>query len=368
MTEPTPYWMKEPGLRHIGEGVRDTMARLVGNADKPDNSDSTRQDRTQPDTTGRGQTGRFPGSLTAAIDEYIANSTGWFTNADIDRELCLTDRRDKKRRSEILIYRTRSNKLRRDPRRADRWQVVQVELDFVDLDAADEKPFGLRLPLDLDTMVSIPPQSIIVLAGSTNSGKTALALNTILANLGGPHQLLYLMSEMGNTEYKQRVTAFGNDLSRWKSVKAAPLSSGFNAAISTYNPDGLTVVDFLEEVEGEYYKIASDIRGIYDALGNGVALVVLQKATTAAWGRGGQATAEKARLYLSLDVLTHRPRSTCCALKIIKAKSYTGENPNGKERHFRIERGHKITPLSDWMWCNEHQRAAYVCQYEEYER
>jgi hypothetical protein len=239
-----------------------------------------------------------------------------------------------------------------------------VTLDFVDLEAEEEEPLGLSLPLGLDQIVSIPPKAIIVLAGASNAGKTTFALNTLRANMGSLPQL-YLMSEMGPTEYRQRVSLFGDDLGQWKEyVNAAPLSAGFHAAIQQYNPDGLSVVDYLEEIEGEYFKIASDIRSIYDSLGSGVALVCLQKKKGALYGRGGEATQEKARLYLSLDGLLHRPGHTICALRIGKAKSYPGDNPNGKERHFKIIRGHQIEPVSDWMYCNEKQRAAWITKYQ----
>lgn len=73
---------------------------------------------------------------------------------------------------------------------------------------------------------------------------------------------------------------------------------------------------------------------------------------------------EKARLYCTLDTLLHRPRCTIASLRITKAKLYSGRNPNGLERHFSIERGHKITPLTDWQYMNSRQRAAWVTKHE----
>ena len=328
----------------------------------------SQQSSTSSQRNQQGNGSRFEGNLTAEIREWLKDSTGSFTVADIDREFGLTTRQDKQRRSTALKEIKNKNYIIRDRRVAGRWHIVNTELNFIDLEAEDESPFKLSLPLDLSQIVTIPPKSIIVLAGSPNSGKTCLALNTLRANMG-EHRLLYLMSEMGGSEYKQRVLAFGDDLGLWKEyVKAAPLSSGFDGAIKHHNPNGITIIDFLEEIEGEYYRISSDIRAIYDSLGDGVAIICLQKKSNALFGRGGEATTEKARLYVTLDTLSHQPGSTIASLRIGKAKSYPGSNPNNKERHFRIIRGHQIKPLSSWMYCHEQDRAAWVTKYQHDEQ
>jgi hypothetical protein len=310
----------------------------------------------------------FQGNLAVEIQEWVEESRGSFTVAEIDREFGLTSRKDKQRRSTILRRLKDKDIIIKDRRRAGVWHIVNAQIDFIDLEAVDEAPFKLSLPLGLSQIVTIPPKGIVCLAGSPNSGKTCLALNILRANMG-EHSLLYLMSEMGSSEYKQRIQAFGDELTVWnRDIKAASLSSGFDGAIKHHNPHGITVVDFLEEIDGEYYRIASDIRAIYDALGDGVAVVMLQKNTNALYGRGGQATSEKARLYLTLDTLLHRPGFTISSLRIGKAKAYPGANPNGRERHFKIIRGHRIEPVSDWMYCNEKQRAAWITAYQNDER
>ena len=108
-------------------------------------------------------------------------------------------------------------------------------------------------------------------------------------------------------------------------------------------------MDYLEDVNGEYYKIASGIREIYDALEGGIAVVALQKAGNQTFGRGGEATSEKARLYLTLDKMAESERGVICALKIVKAKDYPGPNPNGKEVHVKITR-QGIVLLNKWQW------------------
>jgi hypothetical protein len=66
-------------------------------------------------------------------------------------------------------------------------------------------------------------------------------------------------------------------------------------------------------------------------------------------------------------MLCHQPNCTISAVKIIKAKDYPGENPNGKEIHIRILGGHKIEVVEQfggWRYVNAEQRKKWITQYE----
>lgn len=315
-------------------------------------------------TTQQNEQG-FPGNLTAEIREFIKANQGSFSTGDIDREFGLVTRKDKNRRARALSQMVQENYIKRDRRVAGKYQIVQVELGFIDLEDTDESPFPIDLPFGLPEMVNLPTKCVVVLAGAPNAGKTAMLLDIIKRNLNQPYPLLYLMSEMGPSEYKQRVKKVTDDPQEWnKQVKAASLSTGFDGAILQHNPDGLTLIDYLEEVDGEYYKLASDIRAIYDSLNEGIAVIALQKRSQNEVGVGGEGTTEKARLYMTLDRLAHQPRSTISALKIIKAKDYPDINPNGQERHIEIRAGQDIVPVSDWMYCNAKQREQWINRYQ----
>jgi hypothetical protein len=174
------------------------------------------------------------------------------------------------------------------------------------------------------------------------------------------------MSEMGPTEYCQRVCKITpHNTALWeKNIMAAALTSGFYNPIITHNPDGLTVIDYLEEIDGEYYKITSSIRQVYDAINNGLAVINIQIHSKSAVGRGGEGTTEKARLYLTIDTLAHQPKCTISAIKIKKAKDYPDTNPNGKEIHVKISADSQMEPISEWMYCNQSQREQYAKKYQ----
>jgi hypothetical protein len=80
-----------------------------------------------------------------------------------------------------------------------------------------------------------------------------------------------------------------------------------------------------------------------------VACIAIQKRTDQEYARGGQATTEKARLYVTVDHITTLDHSIVCALKILKLKRPMQKNLQGHEIHFKIHSGAKIEPLGDWM-------------------
>jgi hypothetical protein len=291
-----------------------------------------------------------PYNLAALIVEFITNSSGSFTADQIDRELCLTTRNEKVNRAMCLNRCIKNYLIEADRRVKGKYHILNRNLDIINIDSVDESPFDVIMPFDLHKYVSIPKKSIIVIAGSSNAGKTSIALNILKLNLRQQFNKLYLMSEMGAGEYVERLKRFDDvKFSDWKKVTAAERSHDFNGAIKHHNPDGLTCIDFLEEVDGEYFKIPTDIRAIYESLNEGIAVIAIQKRTDQEYARGGQATTEKARLYVTVDHITTLDHSIVCALKILKLKRPMQKNLQGHEIHFKIHSGAKIEPLGEWM-------------------
>jgi len=306
-----------------------------------------------------------PYNLAAHIVEWITNSTGSFTTEQIDREFCLITRDDKNNRAKCLSRCVEKKLVNKDKRIKGKYNVIDASLSLINILDVKEEQFALNLPFDLHRFCTIPKKAVIIMAGSSNAGKTALILNTLNANLTQNYEKYYLMSEMGSGEYVDRLRQFkSTPLSDWQSVKAAERSYDFNGVVEHHNKNGLTCIDFLEEVDGEYFKIATNIREIYDALGDGVALIAIQKKTDSDYARGGQATAEKARLYMAVDYITTLDHSVICALKIIKVKRYVQRNLQGYELHFKIHNGSQLEPISDWMRSSDVDRQRCKVQYE----
>lgn len=328
--------------------------------------DGMRQNTTEYDSRTT-EYDKFSGNLRDALLEFVQENQGSFTNQDIDREFGIVTRSAKQNRSAALLWLYKKNYIIKDRRIAGKWNIVTSNAEWIDLEETTENYFDIDLPLGLSDMVNIPPKSLLVIAGTSNAGKTALILQILKANIRKDYKKLYMMSEMGPSEYKQRVRNIADDIVEWGgNIKAASQSAGFAGTITQNNRDGLSVVDYLEEVDGEYFRITSDIRGIYDSLNSGVGVIAIQKHSQARVGRGGEGTTEKARLYITVDTLVNQPDSVISAVKVIKAKDYPGENPNGKEIHIEISRrGSEIRTVSGWQYCNIKQREGWIKRYEE---
>jgi hypothetical protein len=310
-------------------------------------------------------THRKPENLASYIKEWITNSDGSFTVDQIDREFCLTTRADKNNRAKCLSRYIEKKLIKKDKRIKGKYHTVNTNVEWIDLEQTTEESFNIRLPFDLHKNISVPQRGIIIITGSSNAGKTSLILNLMRLNLSQPYEKIYLMSEMIGPEYLGRIKAFGDSIDDWKCVKSASKSYDFGSIVSQHNPDGLTCIDFLEEIDGEYYRIASNIRDIYDSLGTGCAVIGIQKKKAGDYARGGEATSEKARLYMSIDNLVNFKNVTICALKIVKAKYYKTQNINNHEIHFKLVNGSHIEPITDWMPCQNLNREYYINQYSQ---
>jgi hypothetical protein len=303
-------------------------------------------------------------SLAYLIKEWIINSSGSFTVDQIDREFCLKTRTEKTNRAKCLSIYKDQNLIKKDKTLKGKWHVIDQKIEWLDLAQVEEESFPIELPFGLSSKVLIPPKAIIIIAGSSNAGKTAIMLNILHMNMNQKYEKVYLMSEMGGAEYKERIKRFEDPLVWQKNIRSASKSYDFDAVVKHHNPNGLTCIDFLEEIEGEYFKIPSSIRDIYDALGEGVAVIAIQKKSDSEYARGGEATSEKSRLYMTVDFLCALEHSIVCALKLKKVKRSINENMIMKEIHFKIERGSKLTALTDWMPCGEVKRDSAIREYQ----
>ena len=316
------------------------------------------------------QGGVTPGVTSESLDsgcsaqdvrEWVSNIQGSFNLSDMDRELLprAPTRQEKKNTRKALNALVKEGILRKDSNRANVYHKVNTEIEWVDRSRSKGEEFILTLPLGLSDLVALHPKSLAIFAGAFNAGKTALLLNVALDNCQ-QHPTVYLMSEMGNDEFVARTNLFVGRDEDWECVRAAHRPYDQGTVIQRENPDGLTIVDFIEERDGEYFNMGTHIREIYNSIGQGCVIAAIQKQRGAEMGRGGDATAEKARLYCTVDCVLECPDRTVCAMKIIKAKSYKGDNPNGKTCLFTVIGGWKIVQETPWQYINAAQMKSFV--------
>jgi len=218
---------------------------------------------------------------------------------------------------------------------------IETEIEEVNFLNAPTDDFPLALPLGIDTYCKLYPGNIVIVAGSKSAGKTAFLLNIVKENMS-KNEIIYLNSEMGDTEFRKRLELFEMPLSSWN-FRAYHRAVNFADLITAEKK--IFIVDFLE-VTTDFWKVAQYIQEIHNKLKEGICIIALQKSEGRDNGRGGDFSKEKARLYISLDYI---PNQKINQVKIVDAKAWRTEtNPRGLYRNYKLVKGAKFIADSHW--------------------
>ena len=276
--------------------------------------------------------------LSEEVREWVLSTTGHFLSTDTDRELNLMTRVDKNNRSKIMERLLQEGIIEKYGEKRGSFRVVDKKVEYMDYVNAIPESVDLLMPFHLHDVAEITPKAIIVIAGATNSGKTAFFLNLIKMNMEKFNSFLYLNSETSASTFRKRLDKFGEPISFWQDkLKVIDRCSNFADVV---DPDGFNVIDYLELDPEKTFKVSEYIRNIFNKLNRGIAFIGLQKASKASFGRGGEFTLEKAQLAISMDY---------DKAKIVKCKS----PKNGFAYHnstidFNITYGCNILEKSGW--------------------
>lgn len=273
----------------------------------------------------------------ATVEEWVRDSSGWFSYEELDRELNIKAPDDKTRRRVIIKRLRDEGMLEGHPRDNKLLRHKNIETRVIDFKAAGKRtPLAVRYPFGIERYFKTYPGNIIALAGAADAGKTAFLLNFIRLNMYD-FSIYYQSSEMGPEELASRLENFeGINLEDWN-FEAEQRSRDFADVV---RPDCVNIIDYLE-LAGDFYAVADYMRQIHDRLAGGIALVALQKKRDAELGRGGDFGLEKPRLYLSMDA---------GKLTIQKCKNWAShdENPNGLKLEFKTVAGCRFTTTRSW--------------------
>ena len=276
------------------------------------------------------------------VEEWVKESSGWFSYEDIDREFNIKSEAEKHNRRMIIKRLKDDGTIEAHPKNNKLLRHVNVAVRLVDFKAAGQRiPLAIKYPFGIEQYFNTYPGNLIALAGAADAGKTGFLLNLIQLNQFD-FSIFYQTSEMGKEELASRLQKFeGIGLDEWN-FTAEERSRDFADVI---RPDCINIIDYME-LAGDFYNIADYMRQIHDKLAGGIAIIALQKKRGAELGRGGDFGLEKPRLYLTMDK---------GKLTIQKAKNWAHpeENPNGLILNFKIVAGCKFIVTEDWHKSND---------------
>lgn len=282
-------------------------------------------------------------NLAQEVREWVMTTNDHFMTTDVHKELQMTTRREMKTCSMALLRLCEEGIIEKFGNRHGSFRRIESQAEEVNFLTAPTQDFPITWPLGVHSLCMIYPGNIIVVAGSKGAGKTAFLLNTVKLNQG-QHEIVYLNSEMGDTEFRNRLELFEDmKLTEWK-FKPYHRMGNFEDLITRDRK--IFIIDFLE-ITTDFWKVAQYIKGIHKKLKEGVAIIALQKSEAKEAGRGGDFSKEKARLYLALDYLPEMKKNR---VKIIDAKAWRGnQNPRGMYRLYKLVKGSKFLPDPSWL-------------------
>jgi hypothetical protein len=275
------------------------------------------------------------------VRAWALTTKGHWLTTECHKELDLTTSNHKRAAMMEILRMVERGELVKHGSRRGCYRRVEKDLEVIDWENTDSKPFNIAFPLEEERFVKLYPKNIAIYAGAKDSGKTAIALNLAQLNCR-KHKVRYLSSEMGGHELRERLGKFGLGMDNWKRIEFINKNTDIPDAIT---PDALTIVDYLE-ISDNFFLIAETLKEIYENLNNGVAIIFIQKDPSKDFGRGATFSIEKARLYVTVD--PDPPNGSIARIKSAKNWSQAGLNPKGLARRFWIKNGALIRPDNDW--------------------
>ena len=171
----------------------------------------------------------------------------------------------------------------------------KIESEIVYADYVNAKPayLNLEMPLGISNIVKFSPRSIIIVAGSTNAGKTTFLLNIVKAN---NYKFFYFNSEMSANKFRGRLNDFGLPIEFWH--EKMKMTERVSNIVDAIQPNDVNIIDYLESDWEKPWLIGKQIRELFDKLDQGVLIIGLQKKRGVPIPRGGEGGLEKAQFAI----------------------------------------------------------------------
>ena len=267
------------------------------------------------------------------IEEWIKNTTGDFHLKEILTQLSL-DPEDYGRLREAVSTACKRGIAKSLGRRDGWYRAIDKEYDTLNFKGKNPTGyFDIKYPFALEEYVRTPRRSVVVVGGSVDAGKSGFAHNLIALNYG-KYKIILFDSENSDAEIEERLSKHDGYMD-WADDLVRSRSDDFEDVIE---PDALNIIDYLEAPEN-LWEIRRPLRRIRDKLGQGVAVIMLQKPEGRDLPYGKDWAKQLARIVLAMEG---------GVIKILKGKSWTQKdvNPVGLRWSFKLVGGEKfVNPM-----------------------
>ncbi len=229
---------------------------------------------------------------------------------------------------------------------------------YVPLPAREVNPFqmtadafDLDLPLEIGDFAKVSEGDLVNVAGEKSSGKSGFLGETALLNMRNIH-INYIVTE-NVRKIAQRFIQWGyteDEILRHMSFIEAR-SRNYDNVIK---PDSLNIVDYYNPKDGDFTKVAKELEAMASQLSSGILVVGIQKATGAAYARGGELSNELSQLTIVLEVVDYQgdERIARAKMQIVKEDG-ARSGGEGKVCEYGFtprKQGSRIVQTGTWEW------------------
>jgi len=214
-------------------------------------------------------------------------------------------------------------------------------------------------PFGLDAIAAFEPGSQALIAGTYNSGKSAIATGLSYHNAPA-HKIRFLSTEFSPGDFRRRMEVLakrdGRSLSYYKSridFLRVKTIEGIHLKLLT-EPRTINIIDYLE-ITDAFYAVAARLAEIHASQGESLTVAFIQKKPREQMPLGGHFAMHKPHLALLLDSLPGK-RGVVTASKIKQYREGFLERDvpiDGKKFYYGFDpTGSIIVPLAGGRWYN----------------
>jgi len=268
------------------------------------------------------------------VEKYLELVSGTFDKRQIMDDLLIRTREGKDHLRVILHRLCEADIIVRTGKDGT-YRKIKTEREEIDWSAADtENTMPLLLPFGINKYCKFYPQSIIIVAGGKNAGKTAFLMECAMLNQD-LYEIDFFNCETSAEQFKERAIPLGLKPSRIHLFKE---HDNFADVMLS---DRLTIIDYLD-MNSELYPAGVEIDRIFKKTRSAVIIGMQKPPPTYTFVRGvktmidrdlaygGGFTAKRAVLYVSLGMGK-------CKLVHVKNPADKKMNPNNKQWTYNFD-------------------------------